>query len=100
MKYTKEYIADLLARNSEAVERAICRLYERQTASEQSSATTEEDNGVGFSGCHAGIASSFAVQILTSDYPAGRRLSPKQLPIARRIVLRYTRQLVEIANGG
>ena len=99
MPHTRQSILDLLDRNDEAVERAILRLYERQTADEQSAGTTHHENGVGFNGRHAPIASSFAVQIANSTWPAGRRLSPKQRPIARKIARFYVRQLLEIANG-
>ncbi len=107
-KHTPETITALLAVNDFAIERALIRLYERQTATEQSAGMTVEHNGQGFSSCDAEIFSSFASQILANKYgnPNGKRLSPKQLAYCRKQsksgkmkIARYARQLAEIANA-
>lgn len=101
--WTRESIIDLLTKNDLAVERAILRIYERQTLSEQRAQETCERNGVGFSGVDGDIFSSFAEQIKKSPRPAGRRLSPKQLALARKPdknglprIGRYAKQLLEV----
>jgi len=81
-----------------AVERAILVLYSRQTADEQITKSTSNENGMGFNSTDAGILSSFALQIQDSGYPKGKRLSPKQMAIARNKVQKYTRQLIEEAT--
>lgn len=101
--WTHEAIIDLLARNDLAVERAILRIYERQTATEKRMQETCENNGVGFSGVDGEIFSSFAEQIMRSSRPPGRRLSPKQLVVARKPdkhgmprIARYAGQLLKM----
>jgi hypothetical protein len=107
--HTTDTIKELLERNNAAVERALIVLYERQTADEQVSGTTHNKNGRGFNAVDAEILSSFACQVQAkngqhSDYlgrprKLGECLSPKQMAIARRKVVRYVKQLAEVANG-
>lgn len=102
--HTPESIRALLQTNDRAVERAILRLYERQTYAEQNAKTTSESNGIGFNGADAELLSSFAEQL-----KAGRHLTPArtkpdgrmggQMYYARRKILKYARQLAEIANA-
>lgn len=92
-----------------AVERALIILYERQTADEQASHSTNHENGMGFSAFDAEILSSFACQINSkvgkhNDYlgrvaKLGECLSKKQMELARKRVVRYARQLAEVANA-
>jgi hypothetical protein len=106
---TPESIRDLLTRSDAAVERALLVLYERQTADEQASETTKYVNGRGFNAVDAEILSSFACQVerkvgQTSSYlgrerKLGECLSPKQMAIARRKVVRYVKQLAEVAEA-
>ena len=99
-KARRAAIVDAIDRSDVFVERAILAIYERQTADEKVVGITTDDNGVGFSGCHSEIGSSFAEQILANKYgnDDGRRLSPKQMAVARKIARRYSRQLIEIAD--
>ena len=69
-----EYVKVQLSTNPAWAQRAIVKLWERQTADEQAAQTTGHDNGIGFNGTDAFILSSFAEQI-----NKGRTLSPKQL---------------------
>lgn len=101
-KWTPEDIKSLLMRNDAAVWRGIARIYELQTADEQAADATHHENGVGFSGADAAILSSFARQInefdpLTSKFKTP--LSPKQLVIGRKKILKYSKQLAMIANA-
>ena len=84
---------ELLEKSDVTVCRALLVLYDRQTSDEQQAQDTRHVNGRGFSAFDAELLSSFAVQ-----YKQRGSLSPKQLEIARRKVLRYTGQLTEQAN--
>jgi hypothetical protein len=95
--WNKQSISDLLMRNDLACERAILKLYRRQTNVEKSVGHTMEHNSVGFSGVDSKIFSSFAEQILR-----GRSLTQNQLGVCRKIgkggcakLSKYWRQLLE-----
>ena len=83
------YVKNQLSTNPAWAQRAIVKLWERQTADEQAAQTTGHDNGVGFNGTDAFILSSFAEQI-----NKGRTLSPKQLAIAFRKLPKYSKQII------
>ncbi len=74
------------------VERAIVVLYKRQTAAERISGTTRVHNGRGFNAVDAGMGSYMAKWIL-----GGNHLNDKWLAKARKMLPKYTRQLLEIA---
>lgn len=97
--HTIDTIRALLDRSAYAVEEAILRIYDLQTADEQASGTTTHDNGVGFSGCDAEILTSFAHWIKRSRYAHGARLTERQLVIARKKIKKYAAQLARIANA-
>ncbi len=92
--WTTEKIAELLNRNDKAVERAIVAIYERQTADEKASSVTCHDNTVGFSAFDAATGSYLARLI-----KRGFKLYPDKMAKARKIAVRYRRQLCEIANA-
>jgi hypothetical protein len=83
------HVKQQLGSNPAWASKAIVKLYECQTADEQNSQITKEDNGVGFNGTDANILSSFAEQILK-----GRTLSAKQLAIAFKKLPKYSRQVI------
>lgn len=91
--HTRESISELLRTNDRAVERAMVAIYDRQTADEKSSSDTRHSNSIGFSGAHASKGSYYARWVLS-----GRRLTGAHLDKARRMSLRYVRQLLEIAE--
>jgi hypothetical protein len=91
--YTKQDIIDLLTVNTRAIERAIVVLYTYQTQDEKTAGETREYNNVGFNRLDSGILSSFAEQI-----NRGRRLTPKQLEIAKKKIFKYAGQLTNISN--
>ena len=116
--WTREEIDALLIENDVAVMRAICRLFEMQTQHEQSSARTDTKNNVGFSACDAKAGTRMARWLLGMNDRNEVRYPPKDLrhPLcqkilgryahgdqvidrARKIVLKHSAQLVEIANG-
>lgn len=90
----KAQIRELLLTNDQAVKRGVVAIYNLQTASEQSDLTTKENNGVGFNGLDAEIMSSFAQRLLK-----GWPLSEKQMVYARKIILKYSGQLLAIADS-
>jgi hypothetical protein len=95
--WTPEEIKDVLQRTDKAAEafvgRAVYALFERQTSEEQNADMTVHQNGVGFSGCDAEILSSFAKFWKKAGF-----LTPKQATIARKKLVKYRKQLAEIAN--
>lgn len=92
--WTVDEIKALLKRSDKAVTRAVLAIYRLQTVDEQCSQTTKEYNGVGFNAIDSELMSSFAIQLLQ-----GRTLSIKQLEIARKRMMKYSKQLMGIANA-
>lgn len=86
-------VKDLLAKNDKAVVRAVVAIYRRQTLDEQVSQLTKESNYQGFCANDATIMTMYAQQILKYG-----GLSQQQLKIARDRMMRYSRQLAEIAE--
>ena len=84
-----DYVKTQLSSNPAWAQRAIVKLWQRQTADEQAAQTTGHDNGIGFNGTDAFILSSFAEQI-----NKGRTLSPKQLVIAFKKLPKYSKQII------
>jgi len=116
--YTRIEINNLLRTNDKAVERAIVRLFELQNADEQRFATTNAHNNRGFASCDARAGTRFARWIQGMDdnnrkkFPVKSLNHPKAQRVfrnyckngesvlgrARRIAIKHSRQLVEIAN--
>lgn len=92
--WTMDEIKELIKTNDKMVARSVVKLWELQTASEQAAQETHERNGVGFNGIDAAILSSFA-----EWYKAHGYLSQKQTALARKKLVKYSGQLVRIANG-
>jgi hypothetical protein len=88
----------LLIKSDLHVERALVAILAAQTADEQAGGFTVHHNKVGFSGADAEFGTSLAKQINKSKREAGKRLSPKQLPYARKIAIKYRKQLTRQAN--
>ena len=102
MIWTKESIIAKLETSTVMVERSLLVVYANQTADEQESQTTSNNNGTGFTGVDAFILSSFAEWVekgKAKGIPEGKRLSPKQLEIARKKLRKYSRQLLEAADA-
>lgn len=93
MSWTKEQIVNLLNTNDRAVERALVAIFNRQTQHEQSSETTDLNNGVGFGAFDAKTGTYLAKWIIS-----GRHLSGEYVAKGRKIALKYTKQLIEIAE--
>ena len=99
--WTKADIVSLLKTNNYAVERAIVAIYNNQTQDEKAAYVTRHHNNKGFRSNHARKCSWLATRITLVWQRYGRNrlvLSADQLSYARRAMLQYTRQLLEIAN--
>ena len=123
--YDREQIDELLRTSDKAVERAIIRLFELQTADEQRCAQANHNNGVGFNKADSPAGTAFARYLLGFNWRNQRAYEPKSLnhphalqiaqrggrkgwdrychgerPIdrARRIALKHSAQLVGLAN--
>ena len=92
-KWTEGEIKGLLLTRTDAVCKALVRLVSFQTADERLVGQTVHHNGAGFNGYDAKLLTSFAEQV-----EKGRGLSEKQLTIARKRLVKYTRQLADYAN--
>jgi hypothetical protein len=118
--WTRDEINEMLRSNDKAVERAIVRLFELQNADEQRHGTTNVQNGRGFCSSDARAGTRFARWIQGMDNKNVVRYAPKSLnnpkarnifyrycapngtvmDRARKIALKHSKQLVEIANAG
>ena len=87
----KEKIQNLLRTNDEALYRAIERIYDRQTLDEQDAQDTREWNSVGFTGVDGYIMSNFA-----EYYKKWGKLTDKQKNLARKKMVKYWKQLLEV----
>ena len=87
----KESIRELILSNDKAVYSGMLRIYDRQTKSEQDYQETSDFNTVGFTGCDGHIMSSF-----TESYKKYGKLTEKQMIIARKKMLKYWKQLLDV----
>lgn len=92
--WNKETIQSLLVRSNKAVERAMVVLYNRQTVDEQQAEVSAEENSRGFSGYDAKSGSYYAKWVIS-----GKNLSGKFLEKARKMSMKYWKQLAEEANS-
>lgn len=91
--WTEQEIRDLVQVNDKVLYGALRQLYACQTADEQRAGQTKEYNGVGFNGADSRILSSFAEFLAKAGF-----LTEKQKVIARRKLVKYTKQLTRLAN--
>ncbi len=92
--WTKDEIKNLILTNDVFVCRSVVKIFERQTEDEKQADQTGHSNGIGFNGTDAFILSQFAKQYMSKKY-----LSEKQIALSRKKIVKYSRQLVEIANS-
>lgn len=91
---TEEQIRELIATNDKALARAILAIYQRQTVTEQACGTTQAQNGVGFNAFDAPFLTSIAKALPKWN----NRMTPRQIAKARPMMMKYARQLLEIAR--
>lgn len=98
----RKMVADNLRESDKWLLRGIVAIFMKQTEDEKTSEQTKYDNGVGFSGVDSQILSSFAKRIIVHGQEKHPRyqspLSERQLVIARRLMPKYSLQLVRIAK--
>ena len=91
--WTKDEIIHLLETNDTMVIHSLIQIYNRQTESEKAIKETNTNNGVGFNGVDGGFMSTCAEFALKRGY-----LTPKQMAIVRRKLMKYAGQLTKIVN--
>jgi hypothetical protein len=91
MSHTRDSIKLLLSTNDEAVKRAIAAITARQTSQEVRAQATIDRNGRGWNGLDAKFMTSLAAQLLVNNW-----LSPRQLVVARRKLMKYAGQLLAV----
>jgi len=92
-KWTAGQIKTKLVEDDAWVCRGLLAIYKKQTPDEQTSETTNHNNGVGFNRIDAEFLSSLAKSFMRYG-----TLTPKQIHYGRKRLLKYTKQLVKIAN--
>ena len=92
--WTRTEIEEMINAHDGAVERAMVAIWERQTADEQTSQTTNHSNGRGFCGWAARSGTYYAEWVRSR-----RHLTGKHLAKARKIALYHAGQLTDFANG-
>jgi hypothetical protein len=102
--WTVEEIKEGLKTKDKWVYRAILAIFNLQTDQEQDSEATLDHNGIGFNSFDGHLLGSYAKQIQrwNNDKSVLRfptPLSKKQTSIARNKIMKYSSQLVKIANG-
>ena len=100
--WKREAINEILRQSDAAVVKGVYRIYLRQTPDEQSSGYSKHANGVGFSQFDDKFGSSLGKQIKRNrelGFSFAHCLSPKQITYARKLALKYSRQLTDIANS-
>jgi len=93
-EWTKEEIKEMLINSQAWLERGVLAIYSFQTFFEQEAEETTEDNGVGFNAFDANYLSYIAKYL-----QSGRHLSGDHVGRCRKRMVKYARQLAEIANS-
>jgi hypothetical protein len=97
--WTKESMQALLSRSDAAVERAIVVLFGRQTSDEKVTWEAKHHNARGYDAFRAPTLSKYATWIEGGKRPYGQNLmSSLHKAKARRFIVRYWRQLIEVAE--
>jgi hypothetical protein len=102
MEITVNQIKEKLATDQLWLERGILAILKYQTAQEVRAEQTIDANNVGFNGVDGQILTSFGKWIEGGERygkPMGRRLTTKQVAVARRKMIKYAGQLYRIAQG-
>ena len=91
-KAKRDYVASKLHTDKTWACKGLLFIYSKQTHDEQNMGETKHDNGIGFSGAHAEIMSSFARQLI--DRPLSI-LSEKQMAVVFKIMPKYWKQILK-----
>lgn len=90
----KQWVIAKLDENPRWVEKAVVAIFNRQTNDEQRTNSTNNNNSMGFNGLDAEFGSSLAKAILKYG-----KLTPNQAGYARKIIGKYWKQLIEVAEA-
>jgi hypothetical protein len=90
----KQWVISKLDASQRNVELAVLAIFKRQTADEQATDSTNNLNSMGFNGVDAEFGSSLAKSIIKYG-----KLSPNQATHARRLIGKYWKQLIEVAEA-
>lgn len=94
------FVRNKLLTDNKWLLKGLVAIYNRQTADEQRADQTRLDNGIGFNGVDSGFLSPMAKLTLErSSRNVNDILSPRQLACVRKSMLKYSGQLVRIAEG-
>lgn len=93
MTYNKEDIQAKLNSSDKWLIRGLLAIYDNQTSHEKIVEGVVEDNGIGFNGVDGEILTKMAKWYNDKGW-----LSPKQIALVRRKMLKYAGQLAKIAN--
>lgn len=91
--WTEEEIKTLVQKNDKVLYGALKKLYACQTEDEKEDGAANHKNGAGFNGVDAGILTSFCEFLNKAGF-----LTEKQKVIARKKMVKYTKQLTILAN--
>lgn len=91
--WRKEEVRFKLETDNNWLYRGLLAIYDRQTQDEKESDLTRHDNMVGFNGVDSVILSSYA-----KSFKQWGRLTPRQIEVCRKKMLKYAGQLAKIAN--
>jgi len=92
-KEEREFVRKQLGTNKTWAIKALLKIFEFQTDSEQEFEETHEYNNVGFTGVDAEILTSFAKFYLKRKF-----LSPKQMKILYKKMPKYWMQIIKISD--
>ena len=87
------FIVNKLRTNEAWAKKALLKLYEFQTKEEREAKHTISLNNLGFNATDAVILTSFAEHLITRKF-----LSRKQMAVIHRMIPKYWRQIVQIAD--
>jgi len=88
--WDKASIQKLLSQSDQAVIHGLLKIYENQTNDEKIDEETKYLNGIGFTGCDAKILTNYV-----EFYQKRKYLTPKQIAVARKKMMKYTTQLIQ-----
>jgi len=91
-KWTVEEIKELILTRDDAVVRGLKRIYDYQVADEKRDEATKYHNNVGFKPQDAKFATSLVQGWILNN----RQISEKQMYRARKLMLKYSGQLLRI----
>lgn len=107
LKAKQEFVKDKILNDDRWMLRGLIVIFEHQTSEEKNSQSAKVNNGVGFSRFDAELLTSFAnhlinkgflTKIQNKEYVDAKQIfTPKQIPLLRAKMAKYSGQLTRIA---